>query len=221
MVRVVPSRQTSMSDGSTPGRSQRRTSSPSLVRASTAGHQVPPDSKRVSRSRSRSKTPRKSDRGMSFAHALGIKLFSIFIAPPFLGFSALVGKHGASDCKGHAAAPRGVDCRTCDFIFAPGGGAVRPRRSRVSTNPWDPGGPQEGSAREEVIYMAIRVRPLQDRVIVRRVGEQEQKSAGDIIIPDTAKEKPQEGKAVAVGPGKKEDGKALSLDVKARDRVLF
>ena len=69
--------------------------------------------------------------------------------------------------------------------------------------------------------MAIRVRPLQDRVIVRRVEEQEQKSAGGIIIPDTAKEKPQEGMVVAVGPGKKEDGKVLSLDVKAGDRVLF
>ena len=55
--------------------------------------------------------------------------------------------------------------------------------------------------------MAIRVRPLQDRVIVRRVEEQEQKSAGGIIIPDTAKEKPQEGKVVAVGPGKKGTGR--------------
>ena len=69
--------------------------------------------------------------------------------------------------------------------------------------------------------MAMRVRPLQDRVIVRRIEEQEQKSAGGIIIPDTAKEKPQEGKVVAVGPGKKEDGKVLALDVKAGDRVLF
>ena len=69
--------------------------------------------------------------------------------------------------------------------------------------------------------MAMRVRPLQDRVIVRRIEEQEQKSAGGIIIPDTAKEKPQEGKVVAVGPGKKEDGKVLALDVKASDRVLF
>jgi len=69
--------------------------------------------------------------------------------------------------------------------------------------------------------MAMRVRPLQDRVIVRRNEEPEQKSAGGIIIPDTAKEKPQEGKVVAVGPGKKEDGKVLALDVKAGDRVLF
>jgi len=69
--------------------------------------------------------------------------------------------------------------------------------------------------------MATRVRPLEDRVVVKRIEGQEQKSAGDIIIPDTAKEKPQEGKVVAVGPGKKEDGKVLTLDVKAGDRVLF
>jgi chaperonin GroES len=69
--------------------------------------------------------------------------------------------------------------------------------------------------------MATRVRPLQDRVIVRRIEEQEQRSAGGIISPDTAKEKPQEGKVVAVGPGKKEDGKVIGLDVKSGDRVLF
>jgi len=69
--------------------------------------------------------------------------------------------------------------------------------------------------------MATRIRPLSDRVIVRRIEEQEQRSVGGIIIPDTAKEKPQEGKVVAVGPGRREDGKTLSLDVKAGDRVLF
>src|SRR5438552_5502044 len=70
--------------------------------------------------------------------------------------------------------------------------------------------------------MAIRVRPLQDRVIVRRVEEQEQKSAGGIIIPDTAKEKPQEGKVVAVGKGKlNDDGKITPLDLKVNDRILF
>ena len=69
--------------------------------------------------------------------------------------------------------------------------------------------------------MATRVRPLQDRVIVKRVEEQEQKSAGGIIIPDTAKEKPQEGKVVAVGPGRREDGKVLTVDVKVGDRILF
>ena len=69
--------------------------------------------------------------------------------------------------------------------------------------------------------MAVQVRPLQDRVIVKRVDEKEERSAGGIIIPDTAKERPQQGKIVAVGPGKREDGKVLALDVKVGDRVLF
>jgi chaperonin GroES len=64
-------------------------------------------------------------------------------------------------------------------------------------------------------------RPLHDRVLVRRV-EAEQKTAGGIIIPDTAQEKPQEGEVVAVGTGtKSEDGKVTPLDVKAGDRILF
>ena len=64
-------------------------------------------------------------------------------------------------------------------------------------------------------------RPLHDRVLVKRV-EAEEKSAGGIIIPDTAKEKPQEGEVVAVGTGiKAEDGKVTPLDVKAGDRILF
>jgi len=64
-------------------------------------------------------------------------------------------------------------------------------------------------------------RPLHDRVLVRRV-EAEEKSAGGIIIPDTAKEKPMEGEIVAVGPGARgEDGKIQPLDVKPGDRVLF
>ena len=70
--------------------------------------------------------------------------------------------------------------------------------------------------------MATRIRPLADRLIVKRLEEQEQKSAGGIIIPDTATEKPQEGKVVAVGKGKvNEDGKVIPLDVKAGDRILF
>jgi len=69
--------------------------------------------------------------------------------------------------------------------------------------------------------MATRVRPLQDRVIVKRVEEREEKSVGGIIIPDTAKEKPQEGLVVAVGPGRREDGKVVAPDVKKGDRVLF
>ncbi|RCL02848.1 MAG: chaperonin GroES [Candidatus Tokpelaia sp. JSC188] len=64
-------------------------------------------------------------------------------------------------------------------------------------------------------------RPLHDRVVVRRV-ESEEKTAGGIIIPDTAKEKPQEGEIIAVGPGARdENGKIAALDVKQGDRVLF
>ena len=67
----------------------------------------------------------------------------------------------------------------------------------------------------------MKIRPLQDRVIVERI-DAEEKSAGGIIIPDSAKEKPQEGKVVAVGNGKRgDDGKAQPMDVKAGDRVLF
>jgi chaperonin GroES len=67
----------------------------------------------------------------------------------------------------------------------------------------------------------MKFRPLHDRVVVRRV-ESEEKTAGGIIIPDTAKEKPQEGEIVAVGPGARdESGKLVPLDVKAGDRILF
>ncbi len=70
--------------------------------------------------------------------------------------------------------------------------------------------------------MAVHIRPLHDRLIVKRIEEQEQKSAGGIIIPDSAKEKPQEGKVLAVGKGKTNDeGKTIPLDVKAGDRILF
>jgi chaperonin GroES len=67
----------------------------------------------------------------------------------------------------------------------------------------------------------VKIRPLQDRVILKRI-EEEEKSKGGIIIPDTAKEKPQEGKVVAVGKGKLGDnGNPIPLDVKVNDRVLF
>ena len=67
----------------------------------------------------------------------------------------------------------------------------------------------------------MKIKPMNDRVLVLRM-EEEQKTAGGIIIPDTAKEKPQQGKVVSVGPGKMgDDGKRTSLDVKAGDRVLF
>ena len=67
----------------------------------------------------------------------------------------------------------------------------------------------------------MKIRPLQDRVIVRRI-ESEQKTSGGIIIPDTAQEKPQEGEVVAVGSGAREEsGKIIKLGVKKGDRVLF
>ena len=67
----------------------------------------------------------------------------------------------------------------------------------------------------------MKIRPLNDRVLVTRV-EEEQKTAGGIIIPDTAKEKPQEGKIVATGPGKiGDDGKRTPLNVKKGDKILF
>ena len=67
----------------------------------------------------------------------------------------------------------------------------------------------------------MKFRPLHDRVLIR-VLDSEEKTSGGIIIPDTAKEKPQEGEVVAVGPGaKSEDGKILSMDVKVGDIVLF
>jgi chaperonin GroES len=68
--------------------------------------------------------------------------------------------------------------------------------------------------------MTVRVTPLHDRVLVRRLEEKET-AKGGIIIPDTAKEKPQEGEVMAVGAGKIEKGKRVPLDVKVGDRILF
>jgi chaperonin GroES len=67
----------------------------------------------------------------------------------------------------------------------------------------------------------MKFRPLHDRVVVKRI-EQDEKTAGGIIIPDTAKEKPMEGEIIAVGPGaRNEQGQLVALDVKAGDRILF
>jgi chaperonin GroES len=67
----------------------------------------------------------------------------------------------------------------------------------------------------------MKVRPLQDRLLVKRI-EEEEKTKGGIIIPDTAKEKPQEGRVMAVGPGKAaDDGKVIPLSVETGDRILF
>jgi chaperonin GroES len=68
----------------------------------------------------------------------------------------------------------------------------------------------------------MKIRPLQDRVLVKRIEDELEKTKGGIIIPDTAKEKPQQGKVIAVGKGKvNEDGKVTPLDVKAGDTILF
>jgi chaperonin GroES len=72
----------------------------------------------------------------------------------------------------------------------------------------------------EVKEMTMNITPLHDRVLVRRLEEKET-AKGGIIIPDTAKEKPQEGEVVAVGSGKIEKGHRVPLDVKAGDRILF
>jgi len=70
--------------------------------------------------------------------------------------------------------------------------------------------------------MATNIKPLHDRVIIRRIEDSTNQTAGGLFIPDTAKEKPQEGEVIAVGAGKyKEDGTRQTLDVKAGDRVLF
>ncbi len=70
--------------------------------------------------------------------------------------------------------------------------------------------------------MATSIKPLHDRVIIRRIDDASDKTAGGLYIPDTAKEKPQEGEVIAAGDGKyKEDGSRQTLDVKTGDRVLF
>jgi chaperonin GroES len=92
------------------------------------------------------------------------------------------------------------------------GGRTRPvRDDHCARN-----NPQHGGGRE-----AMKIRPLHDRILVERLEEKEVKKGG-IIIPDTAKEKPQEGKVIAAGNGKVTDeGKKIPLDVKAGDKILF
>jgi chaperonin GroES len=68
----------------------------------------------------------------------------------------------------------------------------------------------------------MKIRPLHDRVVVKRLEEEEEKTSGGLFIPDSAKEKPQKGEVVAAGDGKKnEDGKVSPLDVKVGDKILF
>jgi chaperonin GroES len=74
---------------------------------------------------------------------------------------------------------------------------------------------------EVIMAKKLSIKPLADRVLVKRLDEQEEQKIGGIIIPDTAKEKPQEAEVVAVGPGRFEDGKRIALDVKKGDKVLI
>ncbi len=67
----------------------------------------------------------------------------------------------------------------------------------------------------------MKVKPLNDRVLLKRIEQPKEQKKGGIIIPDTAKEKPMEGKVIAVGPGRFKEGKRIALEVKAGDRVLF
>jgi chaperonin GroES len=68
----------------------------------------------------------------------------------------------------------------------------------------------------------MKIRPLYDRIVVKRITDEVEKTAGGLFIPDSAKEKPQEGEVIAVGQGKRaDDGKLIALDVKAGDRILF
>jgi chaperonin GroES len=84
-----------------------------------------------------------------------------------------------------------------------------------------PKGRRFGAGKFETGTYHMAFRPLHDRVVVKRI-EGEEKTKGGIIIPDTAKEKPQEGEVIAVGPGGRDDsGKLIALDLKAGDRVLF
>jgi chaperonin GroES len=70
--------------------------------------------------------------------------------------------------------------------------------------------------------MDIKIRPLYDRIVVKRIAEDEEKTTGGIIIPDSAKEKPQQGEVVAVGKGKRlDDGTLVPLEVKVGDKILF
>src|SRR5919201_3184735 len=84
-------------------------------------------------------------------------------------------------------------------------------------------GASQPIVRHRIFFLgaSMKIRPLHDRVIVKRI-EEERKSAGGIVIPDTAAEKPDQGEVVAVGKGKKDDdGKVIPLDVKVGDRILF
>jgi chaperonin GroES len=93
--------------------------------------------------------------------------------------------------------------------------------AKLAISPTDVFQPPTRASADEEDMAKLNFRPLHDRVVVRRI-QAEEKSAGGIIIPDTAKEKPQEGEVIAVGPGgRDETGNLIKLEVKAGDKVLF
>src|ERR1700733_9034960 len=99
--------------------------------------------------------------------------------------------------------------------------ATRARRGAGFPGAKEVGEPQQSPSKITQEGSQMKFRPLHDRVVVRRL-EAEEKTAGGIIIPDTAKEKPMEGEVIAVGPGARDEaGKLVPLDVKANDRILF
>jgi chaperonin GroES len=106
-------------------------------------------------------------------------------------------------------------------LLEAGGNRTQRRRIFFSGSSLHPNGRRTLEDGVNTMKVAVKVRPLHDRIIVQRIEEGEQK-VGGIIIPDTAKEKPQQGKVVAVGAGKqKDDGKRIALDVKEGDTILF
>jgi chaperonin GroES len=146
---------------------------------------------------------------------------------PYLSFSFAIAKENVEDRKAlratsrlyrHAAAGMKFTCGALRFLTHGGpantSSLISTRHGWLLTTPLPGIGFSDGE-------VSMKFRPLHDRVVVRRL-EGEEKTKGGIIIPDTAKEKPQEGEIIAVGSGARdESGKLVPLDVKAGDRILF
>jgi len=117
-------------------------------------------------------------------------------------------------------APALLDTPQCRPYFP--AGSWHSRSESAKRLPERVSGPPGRARRdEEIMAKSSKFRPLHDRVVVRRI-DAEEKSAGGIIIPDTAKEKPSQGEVIAVGPGGRDEaGKLVPIDVKVGDRVLF
>jgi chaperonin GroES len=140
-------------------------------------------------------------------------------APPSAAKALTFSHLGSGGCA--AIAPAELDSpRTPPYlrrsVWHSGAASAKASIPSLSIN-----GESRSDGGSEEIMAKLKFRPLHDRVVVKRI-EAEEKSKGGIIIPDTAKEKPQEGEVVAVGPGgRDENGKLITMGVKAGDRVLF